>query len=241
MIEIDALSLVVLILLVPASFILSSAAGLGGSLILVPALLMVMDVKEGVALAALFLAFNNLTKLAAYRNTLPVKESVLIAISVMLGAAMGASLMMMAPESWVKVFVIAALLSTFFIDVMKFKPVQKVWGVLLAFTSGATSGLSGMSGPLKGVAIKSLGLKRQYFVGVAAIVSTVGDMTKALVFSHSGLLGQFELMLAVVLIPIMILCTYTGRKLNQGVGERGYAVLFWAVMAAYTSRLVLAS
>jgi len=41
-----------------ASFTLSASAGLGGSLILVPALALVLGTKEGVALAALLLAGN---------------------------------------------------------------------------------------------------------------------------------------------------------------------------------------
>ena len=37
--ELDAISLILLALAIPASFIVSAAAGLGGSLILVPAML----------------------------------------------------------------------------------------------------------------------------------------------------------------------------------------------------------
>jgi len=98
-----------------------------------------------------------------------------------------------------------------------------------------------MSGPLKGVAIRSLGLERQYFVGAAAIVSLAGDATKTLVFARGGLIGQTELLLAVCLIPIMIAATFVGRHLNQRVGERGYAILFWAVMLGYTGRLILSA
>lgn len=241
MIEINALFLIVFIFLVPASFVLSAAAGLGGSLIMVPALILVMGTKEGIALSALLLALNNLAKLVAYRNNLSIKASLLIIASVMLGASAGAVLMLMVPETWLKLFVIAALLSTLAIDLTRFKSVHKLWGVTLALLSGATSGLSGMSGPLKGVAIKSLGLDRQYFVGAAVIVSLVGDMTKAMVFSQTGLLGRYEFMLAASLIPVMIICSYAGRNLNRQVGEKGYAILFWTVMAIYTARLVVVS
>jgi len=237
----DALSLVVLILVVPASFILSASAGLGGSLILVPALMMILGVKEGLALAALLLAVNNLAKLGIYRHSLPVAKSIVIALAVMVGAALGASLMVKAPESWVKGLVIVALVSTFFIDLSPDKKGRKGWAWLMALTSGATSGFSGMSGPLKGVAIRSLDLQRQYFVGAAAIVSLVGDMTKAAVFTNAGLLGQFELILALILTPVMLGCTMAGRHLNQRIGEKGYAILFWTVMAGYTARLVFSS
>ncbi len=234
----DTFTLAMLVLVVPASFVLSSAAGLGGSLILVPAMILAVGVKEGVALAALLLAINNLVKLAAYRKTLPLKQSLLIALAVMLGAALGAGFMLQAPEHWVAYMVIAALVLTLAGDFLVTGPVRKVWAGLLALASGATSGFSGTSGPLKGVALRSLELERYYFVGAASLVSLVGDLTKAVVFTQSGLLQVQHYRLALALIPVMIICTLGGRRLNRQVGEKGYAVLFWTVMAGYTARLV---
>lgn len=52
----------------------SSIAGYGGSLILVPALGAVLGVKEGVALAALLLGWNNVFKVIAYRHTLALRR-----------------------------------------------------------------------------------------------------------------------------------------------------------------------
>lgn len=64
--------LIVLILVgTAAACTLSASAGLGGSLILVPLLALTVGTKEGIALAALLLAANNLVKLVAYRGTIP--------------------------------------------------------------------------------------------------------------------------------------------------------------------------
>ena len=173
--EFDVLTLSILILVVPASFVLSSAAGLGGSLILVPALVMALGAKEGVALAALLLAANNVAKVVVYRKTVPLAQAALIAVTVMVGAALGASLMVQAPEQWVKIGVIVALVVTFAGDLLvkgatAKGPVGKAWAGFLALISGATSGFSGTSGPLKGVALRSLQLDRQYLVGAASLV-----------------------------------------------------------------------
>ncbi len=238
--EFDAFSLLILVLVVPASFALSAAAGLGGSLILVPALVMVLGAKEGVAVAALLLAVNNLAKVGAYRKSLPFAQSFSIIVAVMIGAALGASIMLQVPDAWVRIGVIVALLFTFAGDFIITGPVRKAWAMLLGLMSGATSGFSGTSGPLKGVAIRSLALERQCFVGAASLVSLAGDATKAMVFTQSGLLNQDHLLLAMLLIPVMVVCTLAGRKLNQQVGEKGYAILFWTVMAGYTARLVTA-
>ncbi|MDH5545473.1 MAG: sulfite exporter TauE/SafE family protein [Gammaproteobacteria bacterium] len=237
--EFDLFSIAILTVAVPAAFALSAAAGFGGSLILVPVLMMTTGVKEGVALSALLLAANNLVKAYAYRKTLPLKSSALIAIAVMFGAALGAQLMIVAPESWVKGFVIVMFLATFALDFLPYGVTRKSWAGIMAFTAGATSGFSGMSGPLKGVAIRSLGLDRQYLVGAAAMVSLVGDATKAAVFNNAGLLSKEAWILAGILLPVMIISTYAGRYINHSIGEKGFMALFWTVILGYSARLVL--
>ena len=100
--ELDAISLILLALAIPASFIVSAAAGLGGSLILVPAMMMAIGTKEGIAVAALLLACNNVAKVAVYRKTLPLRASGTVIIAVMLGTALGATLMLKLPELWIR-------------------------------------------------------------------------------------------------------------------------------------------
>jgi len=237
--EFDALTLVLLALVIPASFVLSASAGLGGSLVLVPALMLAIGTREGIAVAALLLACNNIAKVIVYRKTLPWRASALIAVAVICGSALGASLMLQMPETWVAWGVAIMVLLTLAGDFLAHGPVHKVWAVVLAFLSGSTSGFSGTSGPLKGLAIRSLQLERFYFVGAASLISMVGDMTKALVFSQSGLINSTHLLLAGTLVPVMIGCSLLGRRINRDVGENWYSVLFWTVMGGYLIRLMV--
>lgn len=236
--ELDAISLILLALAIPASFIVSAAAGLGGSLILVPAMMMAIGTKEGIAVAALLLACNNVAKVAVYRKTLPWRASGTVIIAVMLGTALGATLMLKLPELWIRYAVALVIVVTLLWEFSPYHRAKKAWGVGLAFCSGATSGISGTSGPLKGVALRSLQLERFYFVGAASLVSLVGDTTKAVVFSQSGLLQTEHLVLAGILVPVMAGCTLLGRTINRKLGERWYSVLFWTVMGGYILRLV---
>ena len=75
-------------------------------------------------------------------------------------------------------------------------------------------------------------------MGAASLVSLVGDTTKAVVFSQSGLLQIEHLVLAGTLVPVMAGCTLLGRTINRKLGERWYSVLFWTVMGGYILRLV---
>jgi voltage-gated potassium channel Kch len=121
---------------------------------------------------------------------------------------------------------------------LELKRVRKVEGPVLAFASGATSGFSGTSGPLKGIALRQLDLDRAHFVGAASLVSLAGDATKVAVFTEAGLLTGDSLNVMLLAIPLMLIATFSGRRINFSIGERGYTYLFWAVMAGYTLRLV---
>ena len=222
---------------VTVSFLVSASAGLGGSLILVPSLALVLGTKEGVALAALLLAANNVVKVIAYRKTLPFRKSIVVIILVSVGAWVGARLLVSAPVDLVTVAVILSFGFALVAERLQLKRVRRVEGPVLAFASGATSGFSGTSGPLKGMALLQLDLDRAYFVGAASLVSLAGDATKAAVFTEAGLLTGDSLSVTILAIPLMLIATFAGRRVNFSLSERGYSYLFWAVMAGYTLRL----
>ena len=88
--------------------------------------------------------------------------------------------------------------------------------------------------------MRRLGLDRAHFVGAASLASLAGDATKAAVFTEAELLGGDSFLIAATAVPLMLIATFTGRRINRSIGERGYTGLFWAVMAGYTARLLLA-
>lgn len=222
------------------SFVVSASAGLGGSLVLVPALSLLLGAKEGVALAALLLGANNVFKIVAYRRTLPARLSVAIVAATIAGAFLGARLLVAAPERVVGVAVVVAMAATFLFERRRLSRTLRASAPVLALGSGLTSGFSGTSGPLKGVAVRTLGLDRLHLVGAASMVSFAGDATKTAVFAQASLLGGGALAFAAAAMPLMALGTWTGRQINQRLGERAFAGLFWGVMAGYSARLLFA-
>lgn len=221
-----------------AAFTLSASAGFGGSLILVPSLALVLGTKPGVALAALLLACNNIVKVIAYRNTLPYRRAAFIALLVMAGTAVGARLLVSAPDNVVTLAVIASFAITFLGEGLDLSRFRRSWSWVLALGAGATSGFSGTAGPLKGLAVRSLDLDRLHLVGALSLISLVGDATKAAIFTEAGLISANGYYLAAATFPVMIAATFAGRRINQSIGERGFTVLFWLVMGGYTARLL---
>ena len=228
-----------LLLGVWSAFFLSASAGLGGSLILVPILMLALGSKVGVGVAALLLAGNNLVKLCAYRRALPVRAAGLVMLCTLIGAWLGARLLVAAPAAWVDAAVAVSLAVALLTEHRQARDVRTALVPTLAIAAGATSGFSGTSGPLKGVAVRSLGLDRMHTIGAAALVSAGADVTKASVYASSGLLEVWHVQLAMACLPLMIVATYGGRHFAGLIGERGYARLFWLVIGGYVMRLVV--
>lgn len=228
------MTVIATLVLATAAFTLSASAGLGGSLVMVPALGLLLGTKQGVALASLLLACNNVLKVWAYRKTIPVRAAFFVLALTMAGAAIGARLLVHVTERWVSVAVIVSLVAGLAFERRRTVPVSSA----MALFSGATSGFSGTSGPLKGMAIRSLGLDRLHFVGAASLVSLGGDLVKSGVYAEARLLDARSLAVAAAAVPLMVLGTATGVRITTRIGERAFLVLFWAVMAGYVVRLL---
>lgn len=221
------------------AFLLSASAGLGGSLLLVPALAVVLGPKEGVATAALLLMGNNVAKVIAFRQTIPLRAAALVIVLTIAGAAVGAQLLVAVPAHWVSMAIIAVFVASFLAERFAKSALLRGSTPVIAFAAGATSGFSGTSGPLKGIALRNLGLDRLHLVGAASLVSLAGDAMKTAIFANAGLLGTNAFVLVAASVPLMLFATLAGRSLNRRMSERAYAALFWAVITGYSARLVL--
>lgn len=233
----DPLLMAFVLLAVTVSFAVSASAGFGGSLVLVPALALVLGTKEGIALSALLLAANNIVKAWAYRETLPFRRSASLIVLIVFGTAIGAFALVLTPEKVVTVGVLASFILAFLVERLDMERIRHAGAPLLALASGATSGFSGTAGPLKGLAVRSLDFDRRHLVGALCLVSLFGDVIKTAIWTKASLISMEGYILALAATPLMIAATLLGRRLNRNLGERGYAGLFWAVMAGYTVRL----
>lgn len=231
--------LCVLAAAVLVSFFVSSSAGLGGSLVLIPSLAVFLGAKDAVVLGALLLGLNNLVKVAAYRRSLPFRAAGFVVALLMIGSFLGASALVRAPERLVGLGVLASFAISLVAERRDWLQVRKVGGPILAFGAGATSGFTGTSGPLKGAALRNLRLDRTHLVGCASLASLAGDATKSAVFAQSGLIGIETTRVAVACLPLMLTGTLLGRRFNRALSERGYSWFFWSVMGGYSVRVGL--
>jgi uncharacterized protein len=226
------------VLFAVTAFTLSACVGLGGSLLLVPALSLVLGVKQGVVLASLLLAANNVAKVVAYRRTLPLRPILGVIAATAIGAYLGAGLLILAPAAWVGVAVVGAIAFTFLFEHAGRQRLMRLSTPVLALGAGLTSGFAGTSGPLKGLALRGVTGDRQQLAGAAACVSLVADVVKAGVYLNAALLDSQMMHLAAWTIPLVPFTAALGYRLNRDMGERAFRVLFWSVMLGYSFRLL---
>jgi uncharacterized membrane protein YfcA len=223
------------------SLLISSVAGYGGSLVLVPALALILGPKEGIALAALLLGWNNLFKVIAYRRSLALRQGWPLVIVTVIGVLCGAKLLIAAPEGLVLWAVVATTGLTLTAELFAGERVQHARrhaAVPMMLGSSVLSGVSGTSGPLKGLSIRSLGLPRLEHVGLASTVSMTADALKVELFATAGLLDNVELEVILIAVPVMPVAAWLGRAVNQRVDETAFRWIFWSVVGGYTMRMV---
>jgi uncharacterized membrane protein YfcA len=231
------LQLALLLPLFGALFI-SSVAGYGGSLIVVPVLVAAVGPREGIALAAVLLASNNVFKVIAYRRTLAARRQWRFVVVAVGGVAIGSLILVTVPQDLLVALVIASALGALLLETVGQTGITR-WQTRMAhplmFVSGVLSGSSGMSGPLKGVAVRSLNLPRLEQVGLLSFVSLAGDLVKVGVFAGAEYLAAGPVFLALA-IPVMPLAAWTGRWVNERIDEGAFRAVFWAVVGGYLLR-----
>ena len=171
----------------------SSIAGYGGSLVLVPALAAVLGPKEGVALAALLLGWNNVFKVIAYRHTLALRQGWPLLVVTAIGVWVGARLLIESSDRMIMWAIVVVTVMSLVLELtVNEERLRARRHIAVPAMAGASvlSGISGSSGPLKGLSIRSLSLPRLEHVGVAATVSLVADALKVELFAEAGILPR---------------------------------------------------
>lgn len=224
-----------------SALFISSIAGYGGSLLLLPALELALGPKQGVALAALLLGWNNVFKVVAYRHTLALRAGWAMLVVTAIGVWFGARLLISAPDRFVVWAIAGVVMLSLGAEAVAGEPVVRARrhaALPMLAASAVLSGASGSSGPLKGIAVRSLNLPRLEHVGLASSVSLVADALKVKLFATAGLFENLDLTVVVVLIPVMPVAAWVGLAVNRRVNETAFRWVFWAVVGGYMLRMV---
>jgi uncharacterized membrane protein YfcA len=229
-----------LVLLVTfAALTVSSVAGYGGSLILVPALAAILGPREGIALAGLVLACNNVCKCIAYRRTLALRRGRSLLVVTVIGVVAGSQVLLVLPERALVGLIVVAAVGSLAAELAGDRLAGSKRRSVLPMTAASStlSGATGTSGPLKGMAIRHLGLPRLEHVGLASAASLLGDAVKTGIFADAGLLPSMSPFVLLAAAPMMPVAAWLGLRINTRISEDTFRWVFWGVVGAYTMRM----
>lgn len=233
----DLLILIVLFL----SFLLSASCGMGGSLILIPALSIVFGIKEGIMISSLLLALNNIFKLYFYQRQINWPKIGVLVVLMGLGSLLGALFMLeLSPRILSIGLGILVVFSFLSHHKLKFnKSTHPLFGGFLSFIAGFSSGMVGISGPLKGLALKHFVTEKSVIVASAAAISLVSDSIKSVVFLQHSSVYLDNLSFIIMAFLIMPFASFAGKKINDSLSTKAYNTLFYIVMSGYVLRFVI--
>lgn len=227
-------------ILIFLSFLVSASAGMGGSLLLIPTLSYFIGIRDGIIISALLLGLNNCVKIIAFRKYIRFKTISWLMLFMLLGAIPGSLLMMAINEQLLAVILFGNIIFAFIIEKNAATGVRNKisWGY--SWLSGFCSGLSGTSGPLKGMAIKCIDLTKMEVVAAASVLSFAADSTKAIIYlSNQNPLTPANTNLLLVSTCMMPVATLLGRQINRKISDVAYDVLFFSILSGYVVRLAL--
>ena len=147
--------------------------------------------------------------------------------------------MLKADKTFLTIFRMFHLLLSFFIQRKATAVIQKKAGLGFSFLSGLCSGLSGTSGPLKGLAVKCYMNSKVEIVAAAAVLSLATDTVKSVIYLTQYTPTTLTIEWLLYSVAVMPIATGLGRYINKAMSLKAYEVLFYFVMTGYIFRLFL--
>ena len=194
------------------AFFVSASCGLGGSLILIPVLSAVLGIKEGIVISSILLGLNNIIKVIFFRGNIKFKPVSFLMILMMAGAVIGSFMMLKANSHILTIFLVFNIAISFLIQQYTSLKLQKNAGLIFSFLSGFCSGLSGTSGPLKGLAVKCHMHTKMEIVAAASLLSLATDSVKSVIYlsqSTPSALSFEWLVYSVAVMPVATAMEHT--------------------------------
>jgi len=204
--------------------ILSTAFGIGG-FVLIPLFALVYGPKAGVGIITLYFLFQNVTKVAAFREHIDWNVSKRMIYWLIPGAIAGAYALSLIPDT-----ILSKILGIFILlylanDVFKLIPKKHYDAALLplmSFLYGAISGLTGAGTVIKGPLLTSIGLRKESYNGTYALTSFFVNTPKLIVYVSTSVITFAAILQSLPLLLVSIAGTYIGKHLLKRVSENAF-------------------
>ena len=212
---------------------LAAVTGFGGAAVLLPVLVVAFGVRDAVPVLTVAQLIGNGSRVWFNRDQLDLRVVGWFAVGGIPLAFLGGLLFARAPLP-----ALTRLLGVFLLLIvawrhLRLRPARRPPLRSFALIGAAASFLSallGSVGPLMAPFFLAYGLVKGAYIGTEALATVVMHVTKLIAYRQAAVLSATALVAGVAIGPIMILGSYTGKRIVDRISERAFVLVIEVTM-----------
>lgn len=214
---------------------LAAVTGFGGAAVLLPVLVVAFGVRDAVPILTVAQLIGNGSRVWFNRNALDYRVVAWFALGGVPLALVGGVLFARAPLAS-----LTRLLGAFLLLVVawrRLRPRAIVRPPLRAFAligaaASFLSALLGSVGPLMAPFFLAYGLLKGAYIGTEALSTVVMHVAKLVAYRGAAVLSDASILIGLAIGPLMIVGSWTGKRIVDRLPERVFVLLIEATMTA---------
>ncbi len=214
---------------------LAAVAGFGGAAVLLPVLVLAFGVRDAVPILTVAQLIGNGSRVWFNRDQLDLRVVGWFAAGGVPLAFLGGLLFARAPLP-----ALTRLLGVFLLLVVAWRhrrlrsarrpPLRSF--ALIGAGASFLSALLGSVGPLMAPFFLAYGLVKGAYIGTEALATVVMHVTKLIAYQQAAVLTVTALVAGLAICPIMMLGSFTGKRIVDRISERAFVLVIEVTMVA---------
>ena len=212
----------VFFLLTLVAEVLGTLGGFGSSLFFVPLSQFFFDFQTVLALTGILHVFSNTSKIILFRKNIDWKVTLWLGGASIVLAIAGAMLTRFVDFEYagVTLGIFLMCFSGFLFYNPEFViPVSTRNSIVSGSLAGFLAGFIGTGGAIRGLALASFNLEKNFFVGTSAIIDFGVDLSRTIIYLESDYLEQNKLLYTPLLLLAAMVGSYLGKLILNKVHQ----------------------
>lgn len=237
--------LVGLSLIVLLAYTVLGIIGFGSSIVAMPLLVNVIPFQLAISMIAILDMLSSALIGVKDRSSIAHAELRLVVPFMLIGIALGATLLVNAPAKWLMlglgIFVLGYVMYSALIRIGA-EPIGRLWVAPLSVSGGVFSALFGTGGPLYAIYLARRLKDKSILRATMGAVISVSSFARIVAFGIAGLYSQADVFIgAACLVPFSILGLWCGSRLHSLLPAQRIIQGLWLLLAISGTNLIIRS
>jgi uncharacterized protein len=205
--------------------ILGTLGGFGSSLFFVPLSQFFFDFQTVLALTGILHVFSNTSKIILFRKTIDWKVTLWLGGASILLAIGGAFLTNVVDFEYASIIlgIFLMIFSGFlFYNPKVVIPVSVTNSIISGGLAGFLAGFIGTGGAIRGLALASFNLEKNFFVGTSAVIDFGVDLSRTIIYLESDYLDKSKFFYTPLLLIAAVLGSYLGKQILNKIEQHKF-------------------